>query len=269
MPARKCRAGISFLLLRSRNYPRGPRGSRRLYRLLAESLAGRQAADLYRGRPCAARCGLSLQPNRAGAGRRIGGPAQESPTMPPAPFQRHRRPAPSLARLGGAAPDAGPTSCRTANLVRFATRRTQRSRALPRAEPAHVDGAAGVAPSGPEFVTAATLAVALSGKKERKKEKRRTRNTSSPLFNLPERGQKLTGVRRPDTSSHPPRRGRRIKGRGALCAAAPESARKPRAARPSARAWGHTPRSPPLRRLSTAAPRISVLSLARRELRLS
>jgi antirestriction protein ArdC len=71
-------------------HARGSRGPRRLYRPLAEGLAGRQAADLCRCRPCTAGRGLpafaAIETDRRRAGRRIGGPARGDSNHVPAPL---------------------------------------------------------------------------------------------------------------------------------------------------------------------------------------
>jgi antirestriction protein ArdC len=91
---------------------------------LAEGVAGRQAADFQRRRPCAARRGLpafaATETDRGRAGRRIGGPFRERPHHVPAPLCRDRRPPLSLVQSDGAAPSASSAVGRTAGAVRIA-----------------------------------------------------------------------------------------------------------------------------------------------------
>ena len=59
------RAWLSVPLRRPRPHAGSPRGSRRLYRIVDHGVEERQAGDLQRRRPCAARRGLSAQPATA------------------------------------------------------------------------------------------------------------------------------------------------------------------------------------------------------------
>jgi Zincin-like metallopeptidase len=81
--------GSAFLCADIGINPRGSRRSRRLYRVVAEGPAGRQAFDLHRRRACATRRRLSAcpatGPDRGGAGRRIDGPFPGESDHVPAP----------------------------------------------------------------------------------------------------------------------------------------------------------------------------------------